>query len=163
MKYSEQRHYPFPAADMLRAYTHPDFFLRKYAAQGARDIEVLTLKQQPEQFSIKVSRKVPVEVAVPAFARSLVPTDITLIQTDSWDVGSGRGRLEIAFQGMPVLLTCDMRIISTAEGSQQDLDFDIRVSVPLIGGKLEKLLAEDLQLKFARDTEVTRALVGEFF
>lgn len=43
--------------------------------------------------------------------------------------------------------------------SHHMLNVEIRVNVPLIGGKLEKLLAEDLQLKFKHDTEVALALV----
>lgn len=43
-----------------------------------------------------------------------------------------------------------------------DLDFDIRVNVPLIGGKLEKLLADDLKVKFAKDTEITHGMIPQY-
>ena len=48
----------------------------------------------------------------------------------------------------------------TASGARETLDFDLRVNVPLIGGKLEEILARDLRLKFRKDTEASLQLMG---
>lgn len=160
MKYQETIDYPVPCERLLGIFTQPDFVLAKYAAQGASNIQPLAHTHDGDTFRVTVSRDVPVQVDVPGFARSLVPSTITLIQTDTWNTRTRRGSLDIEFKGMPVKLRCEMRLEDGPSGAHHTLDFDIRVSVPLVGGKLEKLLADDLQLKFKHDTEVSLALVA---
>lgn len=161
MKYQQTIDYPVSCEHLFARFSDPGFIMRKYAAQGATGIALVSAEQDADGFCIVVSREVPVDVDVPAFARSLVPATITLVQTDRWHVATGQGSLDIEFKGMPVRLHCDMRIVDTPAGAHQVLDFDIKVSVPLLGGKLEKLLADDLQLKFGRDTEASLRLLAE--
>ncbi|MES2919337.1 MAG: DUF2505 domain-containing protein [Pseudomonadota bacterium] len=159
MKYQDRIGYPITAAQLLPFFADPDFLVRKYVAQGATDVRVLQAEVTASRSTITVSRAVPVEVPIPSFARALVASHITLVQTDSWDFATGRGRLEIEFKGMPVRVGCDMTLQDQAGGAVEELAFDIRVSVPLLGGKLEELLARDLRLKFQRDTEVTLGMI----
>lgn len=160
MKYRQTIDYPVSGERLLAIFSQPDFVLDKYAAQGASNIRLLKEERDGDRFRFTVTRDVPVQVDVPAFARSLVPSTITLVQTDAWDPATRRGSLVIEFQGMPVKLRCDMQLEDRAGGTHHTLDFDIQVNVPLIGGKLEKLLAEDLQMKFRHDTEVSLRLVA---
>lgn len=155
MKYHDTIHYPLPTASLFRFFTDPDFFVRKYLALGASNVKVTHAAMTGSQSTITVTRDVPVEVPIPSFARSLVPSHITLVQTDAWDTATARGSLLIEFKGMPVRMTCDITLRDHAEGAVEELDFDIRVNVPLVGSKLEALLAQDLRLKFQRDTDVT--------
>ena len=160
MKYQQTIDYTVPSDRLLAIFSEPDFVLEKYAAQGASNIRLLKDERDGDRVRFTVTRDVAVQVDVPAFARSLVPSTITLIQTDSWDSATRQGSLEIEFQGMPVKLRCDMRLEDRAGLAHHVLDFDIQVSVPLIGGKLEKLLADDLQMKFKHDTEVSLRIVA---
>ena len=159
MKYQRTIDYPVPCAQVLAKFATAEFLQAKYAGQGATNIQLLKQSQDGDTTRFTFSRDVPVQVDVPAFARSLVPSTITLIQTDTWNTITRKGSLDIEFKGMPVKLQCDMQLEERSGSTHHTLDFDIRVSVPLIGGKLEKLLAEDLQLKFKHDTEVSMALV----
>lgn len=160
MKYRETINYPIPSTEVLRHLASKDFFVAKYEQQGARHIVVDAAEFTPERFSVTITRHVPVEVDVPAFARSKVPDHVTLVQTDSWDLRTLRGHLDIRFQRLPVHVTCALAMSDIGGRAKQTLDFDLRVNVPLIGGKLEDVLARDLRLKFAKDTEVTLKLMG---
>lgn len=155
MKYHDTIRYPFPVDALFPFFTDPDFFVRKYLALGATNVKVIHAEPKGSQSSITVTRDVPVEVPIPSFARSLVPSHITLIQTDAWDTATRRGSLQIEFKGMPVHMKCDITLADQAGGAVEELDFDIRVNIPLVGGKLEALLAQDLRLKFQRDADVT--------
>lgn len=161
MKYQEQNIHAANADVVLRMYSDQDYFLTKYRNVGATEVKVLACTQGDGRFSITTSRQVAVEAPVPAFASKLVPSHITVIQTDSWDLAAKTGTLDIEFKGVPVNIHCDMKL--TDQGSQciQDLDFTLKVSVPLIGGKLEQLLADDLRRKFVADAaEARRALAA---
>ncbi len=162
MKFRETIRHNLSADRVLGAYANPAFYPAKYAATDARDIRVLDTGDEDGQFHIRVSRKVPADIPVPAFARHWLPQDITLIQTDRWDRASGTGSVEIEFVGLPVRIDCGLSLSGSGDRMVETLDFEIRVDVPLLGGKLAKLLAEDLRLKFAKDTAVTLALLPEF-
>lgn len=155
MKYSERIDYSQSSAELLNVFSNPEFFKAKYAATGAHDIQVLESEKSNGHFRIKVSRKVPTDVPIPSFAKSLVPAHITLVQTDTWDLEKGVGSLDIEFIGIPVRVRCELVLNDVVGRAVEDLQFDIRVNLPLIGGKLEQLLADDLKVKFAKDTEVT--------
>lgn len=159
MKYRDTIRYPRRAEQLYRFFTDPGFFVSKYEAQGAANVRVLHSGINGTQSAIVVSRDVPVDVPVPSFARSLVPSHITLIQTDTWDTATGNGSLLIEFKGMPVRVNCGITLRDQADGAVQELDFDIRVNVPLLSGKLEAFLAQDLRLKFQRDTVASLALI----
>lgn len=161
MKYQEVIHYEQTAETLLRYFTDPDFYVRKYREQGATNVRVEAAARSATESSVTVTRDVPVEVDLPPFARGLVPSTITLVQTDRWDLARRQSHLEIIFKGMPVRLTCTTTLSDTPTGAREDLVFEIRVNVPLIGGKLEELLARDLQLKFCKDTEATHAIIAE--
>lgn len=161
MKFRETISYPYPIQDLLPVLTTPEFLLRKYEAQGARHIQLISSDVCTQKSRICVQRAVPVNVDIPAFAKSLVPAHITLIQTDSWDKQRHVGQLDIQLQGMPAKVVCQMQMSGSSGGTLQMLDFDVRVSTPLIGGKLEELLARDLRQKFAKDTQVTLGIIAE--
>lgn len=159
MKYQEAIDYTIPCDQLLAIFSRPDFVLAKYQAQGARNIRLLREDRTGTRFSVTVARDVPVQIEVPSFARSLVPPTITLVQTNSWDIATRTGYLDIEFKNMPVILGCAMHLEERPTGAHHTLNSDIKVNVPLIGGKLEKLLAEDLQMKFKSDTEVSLRLI----
>lgn len=155
MKYHDTINYPLPADSLFKFFTDPNFFVRKYEAQGATNVRIIHAEVSESRSTITISRDVPVEVPIPSFARALVPSHITLVQTDEWDTATRKGRLAIEFKGMPVHLKCDITLKDCAGGAIEELAFDIRVSVPLLGGKLEQLIAQDLRLKFQRDMEIS--------
>lgn len=162
MKYSDNNHYPIPADKVLKAFTDPAFFERKYQAQGAEDIQQLRHEQTGNRFTITFSRTVEVEVNLPGFASKHVPERITLIQTDSWDLDARRGSLDIRFDGMPASVKCEMQLEDNGGSTLHALDFDIAVKVPLIGKKLEKLLADGLQKTFQRDSRIAAELLASY-
>lgn len=159
MKYHDIIRYPRRSAQLYPFFTDPGFFVRKYEAQGATHVRVLHAEMKGTHSTITVSRDVPVEVPIPSFARSLVPSHITLVQTDVWDTATGNGSLLIEFKGMPVRVNCRIALRDQADGAVEELDFDIRVNVPLLGSKLEALLAQDLRLKFQNDTVASLAII----
>ncbi|MGH8492256.1 MAG: DUF2505 domain-containing protein [Moraxellaceae bacterium] len=161
MNFQETITYQFSIQDLIPILTNPDFLLAKYDAQGARNIKLISKEISEHRSEICIQRDIPVEVEIPAFARSIVPSGITLIQTDSWDKLSHTGTLDIKFKGMPVKLTCDMKMLKKGNETLQTLDFYIQVNVPLIGRKLEDLLARDLMKKFKNDTLVTNQIIKQ--
>lgn len=147
---------------VIRMFTDPDYFRRKYEIQGAEDIELLEHRQQGDQFSVQFQRSVPAEVPLPSFARKFVPGLMTVIQRDSWDAAAKTGRLDIELKGVPGQMHCEMELVDTSGGCELVLNWAISANIPLVGGKLEKVLWEDLQKKMASDAAVGAELIRNY-
>lgn len=163
MKASHRSPYSKGSDSVIRMFTDKDYFQRKYEIQGARDIKLLDCRNDdPDDFSVQFERKVPAEVKVPSFARKFVPELMTVTQRDSWNASAKTGRLDIELKGVPGDIVCHMHLEDTDSGCDLVMDWEISSNVPLVGGKLEKVLWEDLRGKMASDTEAGEQILVEY-
>src|SRR5699024_6651678 len=99
---------------------------------------------------------------LPDFARKSVGSQVVLKQTDSWQIESRVGRIDVAFESKPISTCIDMHLETRGAGSRLKLAFDIQADVPLIGKKVEKALAEPLQRRMHDDLKVTADMAGDY-
>jgi hypothetical protein len=136
---------------VIMMYTDKDYFLSKYKNLGAENIEILDASFEGSKFSINIKRGLPADVPVPSFAKKFFGGTMTLVQRDTWDAASKVGRLDIEFKGLPIDASCDMKLVDEGDGAALLMAWNINVKIPLIGGKLEKLLMEDMSKKVELD------------
>jgi len=153
MRFHKQSTYPLPSDVVIRLFSDKDYFLEKYRLTGARHITLLDHSCDNSRSRITVQRDVSLEIPLPRFARKFIDDTITLTQTDTWDLKSKTGTLDIIMKGTPARVTCDMRLIDQGEQTTLDLNFNINVNVPVVGQKIAALMARDLDRKFQRDDD----------
>lgn len=161
MKFQEKNIYPFAADTVLKVFSDQDYFLTKYKHAGALNIQLLESVQADGKSRIKISRDVNVDVNIPAFAQRFVPRQITIIQADHWDTARRTGHIDIQFKGMPAEVRCDMLLIEQGGQSVLELNFNVKINVPLIGEKLATVLAEDLKKKFQTDSKQAQKAMAD--
>lgn len=160
MRFTLHNSYPWPADIVVQVFADQDFFTEKYRRCGAHNIRVLTYERDGTQSHIKVERQVQL-AEIPAFARRILPVNLTLIQSDDWNRDSKRGHIDIELSGVPAHIICDMTLTDSDSGADMTLDFQISVNVPLIGERLARLLALDLKKKFRVDSEQAAIVMAE--
>ena len=83
---------------------------------------------------------------LPGFAKKILTPSQTAIQTETWAPANSSGERVCTYtveaQGTPSRIQGSHRLTPTASGCHHTIDIDAKVSVPLIGGRLEKLAAE---------------------
>lgn len=98
---------------------------------------------------------------VPAFAAKLVGETITINQVETW-TSPTTADLELTIPGKPGHLRGRIALTPSGEGTTYSVDGDLKVSIPLVGGKLEGLIEELLKLFLKREHETGQAwLAGE--
>ncbi|MEJ5914155.1 DUF2505 domain-containing protein [Pseudokineococcus sp. 1T1Z-3] len=107
-------------------------------------------------FVVRSSRAMPTDGA-PAVARRFVGDTLVLEQTDVWSEpaadGSRTGTMTIEVPGAPVALRASLRLDAQPDGSSvETMEGDLKASVPLVGGALEKA-AEPLVRSAIRSEE----------
>ena len=81
---------------------------------------------------------------LPGFARTFAGDSTQAIQRETWTSASG-GDLSIEAPGKPTSMTGTIRLEPSGAGTTEVVELEIKVKVPLIGGKLEKLMAEKVR------------------
>jgi Protein of unknown function (DUF2505) len=102
---------------------------------------------------------------LPSVVRSVLAGDLMIERTERWtrqDSGRYLGEVDVEIHGAPASATGGMRLRDLPEGgSELNVRADARVSVPLIGGKIEGVVAEQVQRLLTAETEFTEAWLAE--
>jgi len=78
---------------------------------------------------------------LPGFARTFAGESTRAIQREVW-LSKQSGNLSIESPGKPASATGTIRLEPAGTGTTEVVELEIKVKVPLIGGKLEKLMAD---------------------
>jgi hypothetical protein len=163
MKFEDQHALDKPADVVIRMYTDRKFFERKYKETGCWDIEVLECEKTDTQFRIKCRYATRSSSNnLPAFAQKFLGESATVVQQDVWDLRSRTGRLDIEIKGALVRIVADMTLKDAAKGAVNAMQWNVSCGIPLIGGKLEKLVADDIKSKSSNDARVSRNILADY-
>lgn len=163
MKHTVKVQFPASSDVVIKAFTDKDFHTGKLEIMGISGYTVEDHSFDGEDFSIKIRRKVPLDVPIPgALKRVLGGGTLTVIHEDCWNVNTKTGHVNMDVQGMPIDLACDMSLADDGEGCVYTYLWDIRAKVPLIGGKLEKTMVADLEKKMPAETEAGIQLLENY-
>ncbi len=81
---------------------------------------------------------------LPSFARTFAGESTQAIQREEWS-GPTEATLVIEAPGKPTKIAGTIRLESSGAGTTEVVELEIKVKVPLIGGKLEKLMADKVE------------------
>ena len=146
-------------AKVWAMYSDRTFFEKKYAATGCTNIEVLDCKSSDKGFSITVRYDSKSDAPLPDFAKKFMAERITVTQTDAWDAATKTGRITTELKGVPMKLSAEMKLEAAGKGAVNKMVWTLASGIPLVGGKLESILAEDVKVKSARDEQASQKLL----
>lgn len=162
MKFEDKHSYAKPAASLLKMYSDRSYFEKKYAAMaGVKDFEVLECETVGTKFRIKHRSMQKSDISLPDFAKKFMAEYNAVVQQDSWDTATGVGRLEVELKGVPIKLSADMKVTGDKTATNT-LSWTVSCAIPLLGGKLEKALAEDIKEKAKADAVVSAKLLKDY-
>src|SRR5882724_10580234 len=113
---------------MIRALTDKKFYCDRLELQGHKVYEVLSHEFDGENFGIKFKRKLPTG---------------TIVHEDRWNVSSKTGSVAVELQSMPIEMSGITALSDIGDECVMTYDWNIRSSIPLVGGKIEKAIAAE--------------------
>lgn len=97
---------------------------------------------------------------IPGFARKFVGDEIHINQREEWS-GATDAVLEVTIPEKPGHLKGTVTLRPDGQGTVQTISGDLKVSIPMVGGKIEALIAELLHHALEAEQRVgTRRLAG---
>jgi hypothetical protein len=97
--------------------------------------------------------------ALPPVVQNLLPGNLVIERTETIrPAGPGRyeGTVDVQVPGAPVTAVGRMQLNEGAGGSEFVLQADVTVHLPLIGGRIEETVVEQVRNLMAAETEFTR-------
>jgi hypothetical protein len=160
MKLVVVQDFPAPPSRLWEVFSDPSYLGEKYLALGAIHVDVQRFEASASSIEIVLTRRIPVDLArIPSFARSIVGQEQTMEHRTSWrrdPQDEIDGKLIITAVGRPVRIAGTARLLPAREGrSRLTLEFDVTSDVPLIGGKIAKLFAEQVEAALQADHRFT--------
>ncbi len=119
----------------------PDFRSTVSRAQNVVSHEV-TLERDGDGFTM-VNDQVQHTAGLPAIAKKFVGDTTRAVQREHWPDRSG-GSLQVETPGKPSDIRGTTTLAAAGHSTEQVVELKITFKVPLIGGKLESLLAETI-------------------
>jgi carbon monoxide dehydrogenase subunit G len=139
MKFRHELSYDAPPDQVFEMLADPEFRRAACEAQEVISVDV-SLERDGEGFNLVVDQQQNTK-DLPGFARTFAGDSTQAIQREVW-LGPTGGNLSIEAPGKPTSATGTIRLEEAGSGTREIVELEIKVKVPLIGGKLEKLIAE---------------------
>jgi Protein of unknown function (DUF2505) len=140
--------YPADPATVFAMLTEVPFQERKCAATGALSHDVEIKEYDDGSAVIRTRRTLPTD-QIPDFAQRFVGRTIDVVQVDDWGPsgpdGSRDGTVVVELKGAPIRFAGSLALRPGGDGTVEAIDGDIKASVPLIGGRMEKALEPALR------------------
>jgi len=139
MKFRHELTYDAPPADVFEMLADPTFREAACAAQDVISADVQIVREG-HGFTMTIDQEQRTE-DLPSFARPFTGDSTRAIQHEVWTDPLG-GTVRIEAPGKPSDVRGTITLQQEGDGTREIVEMDLKIKVPLIGGKLEKLLAE---------------------
>jgi hypothetical protein len=107
-----------------------------------------------DKMKVKVDQTQPAK-GIPSFAKKFVGDQIQIVQHESWN-GSGGAALEVEIPGKPGRMVGDISLKGDGSSTTETVAGEIKVSIPMLGGKLESLIGDLLRSALRTEERVGR-------
>lgn len=162
MKFEERHEFEQSADTVMKMYSDPVFFDRKYRDLGTIACQLLDRSESGNHFSVRYQLEMESNAPLPEAAKKVIGGTINMIQTDSWDIQARKGRIEIEIKGAPIKVHADMSLVDEAGKGVNIQSWEVSCRIPLIGKKIEAAVAEDIKIKSRKDLAVSRNIIADY-
>lgn len=166
MKITLQQDYPASLATLWKVFGNLEYPHQKYRALGITGYDVHRFDVSSAHIDLDMTRVISIPGdRIPSLVQKFLHPEHTLRYVSSWRLCSPTVAdfdLSIIPHGLPVHITATGALTEkSGPQSVMVLTFDIKVNVPLLGSKIEKLIAQQLEKSFVSDHDFTLRYLEE--
>jgi len=156
VKFTADIRYDAAPADVFSMLTSSDFQRQVCEATGAIDHSV-DIEEAGAGATITTTRTLPAD-DLPDFVRKFVGSTLQVMRVDHWgapdESGTRTGTVVVEIKGAPVRLTGSITLAPEGSGALEQVDGDLKASLPLVGGKVEKAAEPAIRAAISKEQEI---------
>lgn len=146
---------------VMKMFCDPAYHAELQKALGAVDFQQLEHVDDGKKFRIKMGYNVPA-AGLPGFAKKILGEMSSVVQEESWDRTTGKGEVSIQVKNLPGSMKSVNALTESGGTTTKTFNWDVTVKIPLVGGKLEELIVNDIKSKVAPEQATGRRLVEKY-
>ncbi|MCO1579323.1 DUF2505 domain-containing protein [Crossiella sp. SN42] len=154
--------YSFPAARVAATMVDETYLRDRLAAVGGTKAELLSLDVSGAETVLKLRQGIPSD-KLPALVRTLISGDLVIERAETW-LATGEGATAVVnatVPGAPATIGCSISISPDRAGCRVRAKLTVSVSLPFVGGKVEKAIIEQVQRLLTTEHEFTERWLRE--
>jgi uncharacterized protein DUF2505 len=125
---------------------------------GGKDAALLDHRTSADGAAYKLRQGVDAN-RLPGAVRSILSGDLVVEREERWQARESAGRATI--NGVPAEIRSRGRLASKGDTTELVVSAEVKVSIPLIGGKIEKVVVEQVAKLLAAEAEYTEKWLAE--
>lgn len=159
-RYHHSMTYDAPAPQVYAILIDPEFQAQRCQAGDPVHAESSVEPGDGDGATIKVLRRMRIDP--PGLIAKFVGNELTVDEVQAWRDAGGSlavrdGTLTVKVPGQPAEVNGSLRLDETNGTTTVTIEADIKVSVPLVGGKVESYIAGILDKLLTKDAELGQA------
>jgi hypothetical protein len=153
MKFRHEMAYDAALADVSAMLDDPAYRDEVMHAQGgvSGTFEIET----DGDVTTAVADQVQPATGLPSFATKFVGSEINIVQREEWS-SAEYADLHVTIPGKPGQMTGSISLVEDGGTTTETVDVEITVNIPLVGGKIEKLIGDMLRKALRAEERVAR-------
>jgi hypothetical protein len=157
MRFTITHTYEKDTDTVFTVLTDEAYLVKKFEDSGARNIRIAECEERGGRFVIR--RQMDLPANPPDLLKKFVKSTNFVDAVDTWqsyDKAAKTGIFEVKIKGVPINMTGTLALKPKKSGCDYIIDFDVKCGIPLIGGKLAKLVEDDTRANQRKDYAFTR-------
>jgi hypothetical protein len=124
--------------------------------------EVKSVEVSGDRVTVELTQRIPSD-KLPSVVTSLVSGDLAIERTMSWTFSdtAADGTFRATVPGTPATTDGSFRLREDGETTVAEFDGSVTVKIPLVGGKIEKLISQNMLTLFDAERDFTVAWDAE--
>jgi hypothetical protein len=147
-----------PVDDVLATLVDEAFLTARLRDIGGKSAALLEHGTSGDTVAFRLRQGVDAS-HLPGAVRSIISGDLVVEREERWRGAESAGRATI--NGVPAQITSRGRLSGRGDGAELVIQAEVKVGIPLIGGKIEKAVAEQVTKLLATEAEYAEKWLAE--
>lgn len=141
MKFQHELRYDASPDEVYAMLADPAFREQVCEAQHVTECTV-EIDEADGSMSVRVDQHRPSD-GIPGFAKKFVGDEIHIVQNEEWS-STTDAKLDVGIPGKPGQMKGTVTLRPDGDGTVETVAGELKVNIPMVGGKIEKLIAQML-------------------
>jgi hypothetical protein len=154
--------FPAPATVVYSTLVDEAFLSERLRSIGGKGAALLDHSRTGDRTAFRMRQGVDAS-RLPGAVRSILNGDLVVEREERWEPAGAEyaGTSQVTISGMPAEIRGRQRVAPRGDGTDLVVTAQVKVSIPLIGGKLERVVAEQVGKLLAAEAEYAEKWLAE--
>ena len=97
------------------------------------------IKKDDQGMTVEIDQ-IQAAQGIPGFAKKFVGDEINIVQSEDW-TAPAKGNIHLAIPGKPGEMSGTALLTEDPDGTTETVNLSVKVNIPIVGGKIEGLIA----------------------